>query len=299
MRSYGLNALPIVWRRYLAHQKAIKEFNVWLPKLEEENLTILNQQESGNRLVLDSPKRIFFFWWDGLDAAPALIKMNAKHLHDLYEKDYEIVYIDKNNYRSVANIPEDLHALFLEKKITIQTFSDILRCTLISTLGGIWIDSTVYLPKRVDFESCLKKYNFYSLSTNKNMAFLSYKGKKCLWSSFLIGAGKENAIFKKMVLLYQNHFLHHKGHPPYFITDMFLMLLSVYQCNGNCQERFGKENLMSGDFSYLANHLASQNWEKDVICIGNMPQKLNWRVDILKFKKNSTIRRIYSSIIEK
>ncbi len=286
----------MIWKRHLAHQKAIKEFDIWLPKLEEENLRILC--EPNKKADQNPTKRIFFFWWDGLETAPALVKMNAKRISDLYGKDYEIIYIDKTNYQTIVSIPKDLLSLFLNKEITIQTFSDILRCALISTLGGIWIDSTVYLPKRIDFEYYLKTYNYYTLTTNQNINFLSYKGKKCLWSSFLIGAGAENPIFNKMMLLYQNYFSQHNEKNPYFITDMFLMLLSVYQCDENCQERFGQDNIMTGDFSYLSNHLASKSLEKDLAEIGNVPQKLNWRIDVLKFGKNTTIYRLYSSIME-
>ena len=296
LRSYGLQAIPLMWNRHLAHQKAVKDFTTFLPMLEKESLPIL--QEPDENFDPIPTKNIFFFWWDGVDHAPSVVKMNAKNLLKLYGSDYNVIFVDKKNYSSIVKIPNTLLSLFMSQKITIQTFSDILRCCLISKLGGVWIDSTVYLPSRIDFDTYLKKYDYFTLATKQNNDFLSYKGKNSLWSSFLIGAGKGNTIFKKMLKLYENYFSLHSEKPPYFIIDMFLMLLSVYNCYENCQERFGKENLISGDFSYLSNHFSSTNWENDVKSMGSVPQKLNWRIDISKLKKRSTIYHIYSSIMK-
>ena len=298
LRSYGFSAVPLLLKRHKAHKKAMEELPVFLPKLEEELLPVLEKEEG--KFVPTSAKRIFFFWWEGLEKAPKIVKMNARRLEDLYGKDYEILFLNKDSYRSFANVPKSLQDLFDQGKITIQTYSDILRGILIFQNGGIWMDSTVYLPKRIEFDDFLRKYGFYTLTTEKNKAFLSYKGQDCLWSTFLIGGSKGSPLFSKFIDLYQEYLSkHNENKPPYFLTDMFLMLSAVHKSQNEVLKRFGMENVQKGDFDILSNHLGDKDYKKCFLEIGSTPQKLNWRIGVQKFHKGSTIGHLYHQIMEK
>lgn len=68
---------------------------------------------------------------------------------------------------------------FNNKKITIQTFSDILRFKLINKLGGVWIDSTILINKPLNLLSDLKDYGFITAITNNTSAFINYDGVTC------------------------------------------------------------------------------------------------------------------------
>lgn len=175
---------------------------------------------------------------------------------------------------------------FNNKKITIQTFSDILRFKLINKLGGVWIDSTVLINKPLNLLSDLKDYGFITAITNNTSAFINYDGVTCSWSSFFIGGSKDNPLFSCLLDCYKYYLSNTKEIPTYFLIDILLTLCKKYKIGDNILSKYTKINVKF-DIFYLSEHLSSKVTSKEKENMNKMTiQKLNWRIDVNKIKKD-------------
>lgn len=94
---------------------------------------------------IDSDKRdkIWMCWWQGLDAAPEIVKACVESVRRNAGGREVIIITDKN----VANYVD--FPFWIIKKantgiITKTNLSDLLRLSLLASYGGIWLDSTFY-----------------------------------------------------------------------------------------------------------------------------------------------------------
>jgi mannosyltransferase OCH1-like enzyme len=87
-------------------------------------------------------RRIWVMWWQGVNNAPALVK---KCVNILKQKspDYEVTFLDKDNYHEYVQIPMYITDKFNGGGISIANYSDVIRMALLYQYGGYWIDSTV------------------------------------------------------------------------------------------------------------------------------------------------------------
>ena len=94
--------------------------------------------------------KIWIMWWQGMDNAPAVVKMCYRSVKDRYGDNYEIILLDKDNYRQYVELPEDIERkiedekIFLEKgQVPLQFLTDIIRLELLIKYGGLWMDATI------------------------------------------------------------------------------------------------------------------------------------------------------------
>lgn len=95
-------------------------------------------------------KKIWVFWWQGLQNAPEVVKHCRELLKRANEGEYEVIEVNKNNYSKYCTIPSHILNLLNTGRITVTQFSDMLRASLLFENGGIWIDSTVLTLKPAD-----------------------------------------------------------------------------------------------------------------------------------------------------
>lgn len=296
IQTYGLiKGLNIIAKRNRAHSKSIKEIEKLLPICEQINKPILEKYLEQQAQYIPS-NNLFFFWYDGIESAPKIVQMCYTQLKKLYEKDYNILLIDKHNIKSLINLPASIYCKLETSDLTIQMFSDLVRAACISQIGGIWIDSTLYIPKKIDFTKYLTDFQFFTLVTQNTKAFFSYKGTPCSWSSFLLGANKGSILFNCFLemMIKSIEELHEK---PYFLVDITLMLCATNKIDNNLILNFAEHNTSPEDIYYLTNHLNCKMSEKHLEKVEAIPQKLNWRIDIEKLKSTSLINYLYSKVM--
>ena len=297
LKTYGLfKGFSIVIKRKLNSLKSKKELKTITPYIDQQFSYLLKNYEKSNENQ-QTVKNIFFLWWQGKEKMPYICQMCYKQIKHLYP-DYRIIFIDKNNFNKYIKIDDNLINKFESGMISIQTFSDIIRFNLIYSLGGVWIDSTLFLPQRIDFEKYINKYSFFSLNTKNVNDFFSYCNFSSSWTSFLIGGPKGSNLFKAIVELYVNFFLiqNNNKKAPYFLIDIFIMLCKKYHVSNNAIDNFSNEVIFNNyDFMFLINNLNSKNIDYKILYKYG-PQKLNWRINIEKFNKKSLILRINSEV---
>jgi len=140
-------------------------------------------------------KQIWFFWNQGMDKMPELVK-NCYNSWKLFNRDYEVIFLDKNNlYNYVSIHPEILN----NKNISIQALSDIIRINLLAQNGGVWVDATCFCVKPLD--AWLEKY-----LENGFFAFSKPNSDKLISSWFLVSTN-DNYIINKWCNLVNSYWI--------------------------------------------------------------------------------------------
>ncbi|HEU9711240.1 TPA: hypothetical protein VW279_001055, partial [Streptococcus pneumoniae] len=177
----------------------------------------------------------------------------------------------KDNYQDYTNIHPNILNDFNKGKISVQTFSDVLRFNLLKNNGGMWVDSTIYFTKKIDLFQELEKCSFSTLNFSTSKDFMSYKGEVCTWSGFMIASHKQGRLVSIINELFERYYLKYNTFSTYFFIDIVFMLCKVYKLDDNVLDQI---ILKDGNMFQLASVL-DQPFNKSLLpYIEKLPQKL-------------------------
>ena len=101
--------------------------------LDEMKVRDAEDQTPNDRGV---PKIVWFFWLQGIDQAPGLVKVclasQRKHLPD-----YEFRVFDLSNYQQWIELPEFIVRKYKKGLIPAAFFSDLFRLSVLQKYGGV------------------------------------------------------------------------------------------------------------------------------------------------------------------
>lgn len=143
---------------------------------------------------------VWFFWLQGSHNMPLIVRRCYNSLLK-NSNNYHVIFIDKNNVRKYARLPEYIYYKVRHNIITFTEFSDILRCNLLKNYGGIWSDSTNFWTSNINYKYFYKnKLLITSGCYKKYRQYISTK-----WTVSLMGGYKNNPLFifmNKFFVLY-------------------------------------------------------------------------------------------------
>ena len=135
----------------LFHRKSLSQAYAVLrrhisPMLREEFFPVmhrLDKQYSTQSLSHMRSNKVWFFWMQGIEEAPNVVKVCLESLKkNLAAR--EIVVLDSSNIREYVDLPDYINAKHEKGIISHTHYSDLLRLELLIKYGGTWIDSTVF-----------------------------------------------------------------------------------------------------------------------------------------------------------
>jgi hypothetical protein len=152
----------------------------------------------------DLPKIIWITWFQGLEAAPDIVKICYESWVK-YNPGWRVIFLDQNNIDSYFQIESVIGQG--RNDVTFQKASDILRVNLLARYGGVWADATCL---------CSGSLNtwIYEYTKSGFFAFCPME-KDRLISSWFIASRKDcpltqslcsrfNQYWKNNIFLYQN-----------------------------------------------------------------------------------------------
>lgn len=116
------------------------------PMLREEFFPIMRRREKvySTQILPHTRSNIaWFFWMQGIEDAPDVVKFCLKSLRKNLA-DREIVVLNSSNISDYVELPDYIIAKHEKGIISHAKFSDLLRLELLVKYGGTWIDSTVF-----------------------------------------------------------------------------------------------------------------------------------------------------------
>ena len=157
---------------------AIKKKTAWLDKYFKKNYShILNKYNDYEicSSVITDPK-IWMFWGQGETQMPPLVKACYRQLTH-YNNNVKL--LTNENIKKYIDIPDVVIQKVCNGQISWAYFSDIVRSSVLSKYGGLWVDATVWVPKRIPVEDFLE-YRFISPADSPRLNDRSVR----FWSTF-------------------------------------------------------------------------------------------------------------------
>jgi len=197
-------------------------------------------------------KKVWIFWWQGMENAPTLVQRCYQSVIDNLS-DWEVLLITKDNYLQYVDLPEYIISKLEKGQITITHFSDILRLELLIHYGGLWLDATVLCTSGSIPQSILNA-NLFVYQPQKPES----NGRAISMSSWCIYARSNNKILmatREMLYEYWKNntqmvdyfLLHHffsivcrffpedaKKIPPYCNSVPHILLLHIFEPYDEC-----------------------------------------------------------------
>ena len=103
-------------------------------------------------------KKIYFFWYQGIEYAPIIVKKCLESWY-YYNPTWKIIVLDNSNYFLYTE-------LRYSNSMTLTKFSDFLRLSILRTYGGLWVDATCFCNKSLDDWLPPKCFLFKNLNLN-------------------------------------------------------------------------------------------------------------------------------------
>lgn len=160
-------------------------------------------------------KKIWFMWWQGIEQAPQIVKINFQNLKSIFGED-NVILITQKNYKNYTNISNEIAKLVSEEKIGFANWSDIVRFNILRNHGGLWIDATVAVSPRFKEYYEKNKDIFLTLGSEKKNYRNVSNGRWVIW---LIGGEKDYYLFRFIDDFYANYFKEYSSVLEYFLTD--------------------------------------------------------------------------------
>lgn len=132
--------------------------------------------------------RIFLFWWQGYESMPPLVKACYHQLKHIEGE--AVILLTKDNIFDYVDIPTYIYQRFKNGGISITHFSDVLRLSLLAKYGGMWIDSTCWVPHKLS--SSIKNMAFITPNTKNAPNLPMWSNSK--WCGWNIGTSLKNEI---------------------------------------------------------------------------------------------------------
>ena len=209
----------------------LKKKTDWMNKyfMEQYSNIIEKYLNQGENVEECDYYNIWVFWAQGEENMPELVRACYKNLCKLNGDCVKLLTMD--NLGDYVELPKFVFDKLERGTMTYTHFSDILRMSLLSKYGGIWIDSTCWVAKSVPQD--VKNMSFWSCKTaNANIPLWS----NSRWTTWALATNRKNMFifsFVKDMLL--AHAQKADCWIDYLLQDylIFLASLKFDQCNDN------------------------------------------------------------------
>lgn len=235
---------------------------------------------------------IWVCWWQGLEQAPELVKICVESI----EKNagtHRVVLLTEENYKEYADIPA-----WIEKKkekgiISRTHYSDILRLTLLSQYGGIWLDSTFFCTS-----DKIKSYFDFPLWSIKRPEYFHASVAAGYFANYSLGCDANHRwIFKTILDFVLEYWKNNNVMIDYLFLDYLIVLVQKNDQNIANAFRKIKPNNSKCDELYkvMSQPFDKEKWEsmrKDTCLF-----KLSWKYQY-PVEKNGK-KTFYGELLER
>jgi len=171
-------------------------------------------------------KRIWILWYQGILAAPFVVK---KCINSWVQKnpEWEVIVLDESNLEQYITLDLPQHKL---NKISLTKQSNLVRLQLLAQHGGVWTDATTLCTTPLDnwlFECC--QSGFFAFSN---------AGKDREMSNWFMVSEKNNPIVEKMRIKYCTFFAQNSFQVGTPFKKRIIKVLSKYFNQNRHRTRF-------------------------------------------------------------
>lgn len=245
------------------------------------NVNLESELEKSN-----NEKVIWQYWEQGIENAPDIVKACVASV-EKYKNEYGHIVLDKNTIKNYINIPEYIWDMNKKGVIKSAHMSDIIRISLLTKYGGIWVDATIL------FTDNLPEY-----ITNSDLFVFQNDLKTDLdglnMANYFIASKSNNIYLKRMEILLNKYWQENKFYINYFFFLHAFTMFNQYS------KQLQKDFLTIPYFSFLSvqrfqkellNKYDQTRWEQ-IKKISSV-HKLSYKTHVLSHKGNMHTKGTY------
>ena len=205
-----------------------------------------------------------------------------------------VCLITKDNYNEYCHIPDYVLQKLYRQEISITHFSDILRVSLLAENGGLWLDSTCWVAKKIPEQ--VYNLTFFSPCT-KNLPDMPLWSNS-RWCTWAVGTNeKNNKLFCFMRDVFYAVCKSYKSWPFYLFLDYcydfayrnFPEIKAMIDANP-------ENNIHRNDLHFMLNKQFNEK-EYENLCSKNWLFKLSYKTSWKSFTTNGA-QTYYGRLIE-
>lgn len=207
---------------------AINKKTKWLDKYFTRNYKDIIEKFQNWQIDTTPIKKpyIWVFWGQGENNMPPLVKACYRQL--TYYND-NVKLLTNENIGNYIEIPEIVMQKVNSGQITWAYFSDIVRNSVLAKHGGLWVDATAWIPKRIPIDILLK-YKFISPSeqsatNNRSVRFWSTFDWN--WNGWCMWSNRKNYIIFSFVADMLIEIAKKESVIPDYVTIDYLIYLAI------------------------------------------------------------------------
>ena len=189
--------------------KAITDFLY----IENKDLLEAFNSKTHNDTTKIGNGNVWVLWWQGLDAAPDIVKICVNSIKKNIGN-RKLIILDENNYKDYTNLHPRYEKMLENGVISKTQFSDLLRLNLLYNRGGIWLDSTYLLTGNLP--QYISDLHFFTIRHGMSKEYPMSKG---LWTSSALGVAAQSDEIKLFINIYDRYFEKHAVLVDYLLTD--------------------------------------------------------------------------------
>ena len=189
--------------------------------LKNEFCEIIDKADYSN-LERKKSNKVWFCWLQGYDNAPDLVKACFMSAQKNMPKK-EIIFLDETNIFDYINLPDYIIEKYNKGIISKTHFSDVIRISLLSKYGGLWIDSTV-LCTDPNFPAYITELPLF---VYKLMDLSNQKNRNIVASNWLLSAEINNPIILLTRDLLYAYWKKYDRLVDYFIFHFFFTMATI------------------------------------------------------------------------
>lgn len=179
IRLKELFPIKFIWKEYrkiriIRKHKLVGKY--WESLLEPYFTNQLVAESSHALQQLPSKKIIWQYWAQGFEDEniPEIVKICTKSV-DNYKNEYIVIHLSDQNISDYIQLPDYILHKKKQGIINHTFFSDILRVSLLSSYGGVWLDATILLTSSLPEKYFISPYFVYQRDPTEP--------KKSFWES--------------------------------------------------------------------------------------------------------------------
>ncbi|GAX05140.1 capsular polysaccharide synthesis protein [Secundilactobacillus pentosiphilus] len=173
--------------------------------------------------IQTSSPNIWVFWYQGEKQMPDLVRATYSSVKK-HSNGHKVILITKDNIETYTHFPELLKNKVKEGSISIAQYSDIIRATLLSTYGGLWLDATVFVKK--DIPEDIFRKNIFTIKNNPNKedALFYISVAHLRWTTYVLGGVANHPLFNYMKTVLIEYNCREKSLIDYLLVDYTIEL---------------------------------------------------------------------------
>lgn len=219
-------------------------------------------------------KFIWVCWLQGETHMPDVVKLCIRSLRKNAPEGAQVVVLSGANIREYVDFPDYVYRNLKSGRLTLTHFSDLVRMALLRKYGGLWVDSTVFVSRKIPREYLeMELYSIQPWGRENRNRNIYYSGL----TSFLLAGSPECMLFDfclSFFLEYQKKYGHLMDVHP--INLCFRMTYDYFPQIQTAVDAIGQNNRnVDALYEAIREPYTPERWNQ--LTENQIFHKLNWR----------------------